>query len=516
MDIKVIEKLDLKARCGMLLIPVIQGRVLDDPVVRKVDKRLGGEVAGMAEQENFRGKSGQSLCFGTLGKAGPRRVCLLGLGEAGKLSEESYRRAAGSAAEALRRANARDAVVVSRVPGESDITIGELTGALVEGLVLGTYRFDKYKSRKDDEPRYEGPESVGVFCCDARGAARRQAAEALEAVIERSRLIAAGTLEARELVNEIPQEMTPLALADKARQLVKGIDGLKVRVMDRDQMAAEKMEAALAVARGSENPPCFIEITYEPAGVPQDDPLLVLVGKGVTFDSGGLNIKPGDHMSTMKTDMSGAAAVVNAIAVIARMKLPLRCAALVAAVENMPSGRSYKPDDVIRAMNGTTIEVGNTDAEGRLTLADALGWATHKLGAARIIDLATLTGSCVVALGPTTAGLFGNDEEWASLVRRAAEDAGEKVCRLPLDDDMNDDIKSDFADVKNIGSSRYGGAITAALFLKRFVRDTPWVHLDIAGPAWADKRRHYEPSGGTGFGVRTLVRVAEEMSARKK
>lgn len=220
-------------------------------------------------------------------------------------------------------------------------------------------------------------------------------------------------------------------------------------------------------------------------------------------------------MVTMKMDMSGAAAVISAITTIARLELPLRCAALVAAVENMPGGRSYRPDDVVRVMNGMTIEVGNTDAEGRLTLADALSWAIHKLGAGRIVDLATLTGACVVALGPTTAGVFGNDRKWLSMVLDAAQEAGEKCCNLPLDQDMLDDIKSEIADVKNIGATRWGGAITAALFLQKFVKDTAWVHLDIAGPAWADKKRHYEPVGGTGFGVRTLVRLAESLAAEK-
>ncbi|HLA39765.1 MAG TPA: M17 family metallopeptidase, partial [Candidatus Glassbacteria bacterium] len=194
----------------------------------------------------------------------------------------------------------------------------------------------------------------------------------------------------------------------------------------------------------------------------------------------------------------------------------IRCAALVAAVENMPCGGSYKPDDVVRALNGMTIEVGNTDAEGRVTLADSLSWAVSKLGATRIIDLATLTGACVVGLGPTTAGVFGNDGDWTRLVIEAAGAAGEKVCQLPLDEDLADDIRSEVADVKNMGATRFGGAITGALFLQKFVGELPWVHLDIAGPSWAEKRRHYEAVGGTGYGVRTLVRLAERLAAGRR
>ena len=514
MDFKIQEKMELKEARSILLIPVLQDKVLENPLVAGIDKALKAVVSQLAGQENFKGRTGQSLSFNTMGRIGPGRVCLLGLGAAEKLRHESYRRCGGVGAGWLRKARAENVTVVCQVPDGGKLTVGDIAGAVAEGLRLGLYRFDKYKSKDNGEPPYDGPGEVSLFCCDARGKAIKAVKPALEEVIRRALILAEGVITARELVNEIPEVMTPAELAERAGKISSGIKGLSCRVLDEKEMAAEKMGAALAVARGSDNRPRFIQLLYEPPKVHKKEALLAMVGKGVTFDSGGLNIKPGESMTAMKMDMSGAAAVISAITIIARMGLPLRCAAVVAAVENMPSGRSYRPDDIIRAMNGTTIEVGNTDAEGRLTLADSLSWAIHQLGAARVIDLATLTGACVVALGQTTAGVFGNDSEWLAEVQQAAAEAGEKCCNLPLDDDMNEDIKSEIADVKNIGATRWGGAITAALFLKKFVKDTPWVHLDIAGPAWAEKKRHYEPAGGTGYGVRTLVRLAESLAAK--
>jgi len=514
MDVKILEKLELKAPTSFLLIPVLQDKVLENPLVAEIDRALRGVIAQLADQESFKAKTGQSLNFNTMGKIGPKRVCFLGLGAAEKLKHETYRRTGGLGADWLRKFRAEDATVVCQVPKEVKLTVGDIAGAVVEGLRLGLYRFDKYKSKNDGEPPYEGPGGVSLFCCDARGKVIKGVKATMEAAVRRASILAEGVITARELVNEIPEVMTPAELAERARKLSSGIKGLSCRILDEKEMAAEKMDAALAVARGSENRPRFIELIYEPPKVPKTDPLFAMIGKGVTFDSGGLNIKTGEAMTTMKMDMSGAAAVISAITIIARLGFPLRCTAVVAAVENMPSGRSYRPDDIIRAMNGTTIEVGNTDAEGRLILADALSWAIHKLGAARVIDLATLTGACVVALGQTTAGIFGNDPEWLATVQQASAEAGEKCCNLPLDEDMSEDIKSEIADVKNIGATRWGGAITAALFLQKFVKETPWVHLDIAGPAWAEKKRHYEPVGGTGYGVRTLVRLAESLAAK--
>ncbi|HUU26775.1 MAG TPA: leucyl aminopeptidase [archaeon] len=515
MQIEFIERFDLTSPTDLLLLPVLQGKVLDDPLVSGLNLALDGALEKLAGQEKFKAKDSQSLNFNTLGRIGPQRVTLLGLGPVEKLSPETFRRAGGRAAESLQKYRVSGLTAACQLPEGADFTLDQAVGGFLEGLELGLYRFEKYKSKEDEEPSYSGPEMAGLFACDASGRPQGKKKK-LQAQARHAALVTQGVLTARDMINEIPEVMTPENLAKRAGELAAEVEGIKVRVLDEKAMAGEKMAAALAVARGSENSPRFIELVYDPPGVPGKEDLLVMVGKGVTFDSGGLNIKPGEHMATMKMDMSGAAAVISAITVIARLKLPLRVAAVVAAVENMPSGRAYRPDDVVRAMNGTTIEVGSTDAEGRLTLADALSWAITRLGAGRIVDLATLTGSCVVGLGPYTAGAMGNDKDWLSFVLDSAREAGEKCSELPLDQDLADDIKSEIADVKNIGATRFGGAIAGALFLEKFVRKTPWVHLDIAGPAWAEKKRHYQPAGGTGFGVRLLVRLAERLAARGK
>jgi len=490
MKIEIIKALDLKAASDLLVIPVCQESVFKSRPVAELDRALEGTLKKMVEEENFRGKPGQSLAFHAMNRVGATRVSLLGLGPGEKVTHERFRRLGGRAAEAARKYRAQAVTLAFQVPAASGVTVKQAVGAMVEGLSLGVYRFAKYKKEPEDLPPWEEPETVAIAGLGPQGKAYTDRG-ALKKLLERAEVLTEGVKIARDLVNEIPEVMTPEALARRAAELASATPGLKLKVMDKKKMAAQRMNAALAVARGSSREPCFIEIGYAP-GRAENGSGLFLVGKGVTFDSGGLNIKSGEHMSTMKMDMSGAAAVIAAITVIARLKLPVRVTALVAAVENLPGGRAYKPDDVVRAMDGTTIEVGNTDAEGRVTLADSLSWAVkHK--AERIVDLATLTGSCVVGLGPHTAGAFGNDPGWLDQVCRAAEQAGEKLSVLPLDEDMEDDNKSEIADVKNVGSTRYGGAITAALFLKKFVKKTPWVHLDIAGPAWADKKRDYAP-----------------------
>ena len=512
MKVEIAKALDLKNPVGLLVIPACQESVIKTHLALELDKALDGTLKKLVEEDNFKGKPGQILTFHTLGRVGANRVCLLGLGPEDKVTHERFRRFGGRAAEMARKYRAQTVALVCEVPAAPDLGVKLAVGAMVEGFSLGLYRFDKYKKDVDDRPHYKGPQTVKIVGFGPQGKAYTDRS-GLKKVVERAEVLTGGVRIARDLVNEIPEVMTPEELAKQAKELASGISGLKVKVMDEKSMARHKMNAALAVARGSDRTPRFIELSYAPRGAPKGTGLF-LVGKGVTFDSGGLNIKSGEHMSTMKMDMSGAAAVIAAITVIARLKLPVKVTSLVAAVENLPSGRAYKPDDVVAAMDGTTIEIGNTDAEGRITLADSLSWAI-KCQAERIVDLATLTGACVVGLGPHTAGAFGNDSDWLDQVCKAAEEAGEKMSRLPLDEDMENDIKSEIADVKNIGATRYGGAIAGALFLQKFIKETPWVHLDIAGPSWADKKRDYAPIGGTGFGVRRLVSLAESLAQEK-
>jgi leucyl aminopeptidase len=511
MEIKLIDRLDLSSKRDLLILPLTEGPLLDNPLAAAMDSALEGALSRAAGQEDFQGKIGQALALNTLGRLPVERIVLLGLGETTRLSSERRRRVAGRSVDHMRKVRAVSACLICQASTGGNFDPAGEAAAMAGGIELALYRFGKYKRDNGDKPPYEGPATLDLLVCGADGIQAPDSIEIREAV-DRAILVAGAVRSARDLINEIPQEMTPDCLARSAMELSGGIPGLSCRVLDEKEMEKEGMGAALAVGRGSDSSPRFIELAWSPDCRTDSSRHLVLVGKGVTFDSGGLNLKPGESMLSMKADMSGAAAVVCAITVIARLKLPLRVTALVAAVENMPSGRSYRPDDIVRAFDGTTIEIGNTDAEGRLTLADALGWAVARCGATCIVDLATLTGACMVGLGVQTAGVFGCPESWRDRVLTAAHLTGEKCAVLPLDEDLADDIKSENADVRNTGSTRYGGAITAALFLQRFVKDIPWTHLDIAGPAWTDKRRDYAGPGGTGFGVRTLVRLAEELS----
>ncbi len=324
----------------------------------------------------------------------------------------------------------------------------------------------------------------------------------LRTAVEQGTILGNAVNLTRELVNRPASDVYPESFADLAQQLATEL-GLRCDVLDEGRLRQERMGSLLAVAQGSARPPRVVVLEHR--GGNPDGPVLALVGKGVTFDSGGLSLKPNDSMKTMKADMAGAATVLGVMSAIARLKLPVNVCGYMGMVENMPSGTSYKLGDVLTARNGVTIEVLNTDAEGRLVLADVLSFAVDR-GAARLIDLATLTGACVVALGEEVVGAFTNDDAWCSEVLAAAEVAGEPVWKLPMFDSYDEQLKSDVSDVKNVGT-RWGGAITAAKFLQRFVGDTPWVHLDIAGPAFAESSKDHQDSGATGAMVQTLVEL---------
>lgn len=357
---------------------------------------------------------------------------------------------------------------------------------LAEGILLGAYRFDRYKGSREEKP-------VAI-----------QLSGANPEEVERAKKVAEGVYWARDLVNEPPNVLTPEALAEAALSL-KAF-GVEVEVLDEEAIQALGMGAFLAVAQGSENPPRFIALRYAPEGARER---LDLVGKGLTFDSGGYSLKPTEGMATMKGDMAGGAAVLGAMKSAALLGLPVEIRGYIAACENMVSGRAYRLGDVLKTLSGKTVEVMNTDAEGRLTLADALAYAERQ-EAKRILELSTLTGSAVVALGEEVAALFATEETWGKQVEEAAKKAGEKVWPLPLEKAYREKLKSPVADLKNVGD-RNGGAITAALFLTEFV-SVPLVHLDIAGPAFAKKAHALGPEGGTGFGVRTVLKVAQGLS----
>lgn len=437
--------------------------------------------------EGFRGKAGKLLVVPVADKT-VRFAVIAGLGPEDKITPERVRVAAFSASRAAASRGCSALSLTMPKAGDAD-----RSRAAAEGCALASYRFDKYLTR-DDADRFAAIEEVTVF-------------DGCEKALEEGRILGESQCWTRDIANEPGCAVNPEVLAAKAQELAAEL-GLKCEIWDEKRIADENMGAYSAVASGSANPPRFIHITYEPENAKGH---IALVGKGLTFDSGGLDIKPSEFMLTMKGDKSGACAVLGAIRAAALMKLPWKVTAIVAAAENMPGGSAYRPDDILRARNGKTIEVNNTDAEGRLTLADALCYASE-LKPDMIVDIATLTGACAVALGSTTAGLFTNNDEFGDKVLKASAASGERLWKLPMDDpNLREKIKSPFADLVNSGG-RYGGAITAAMFLEAFVdKDIPWVHLDIASADFASTPYAYYVKGATGFGMRTLAELVREL-----
>jgi len=440
-----------------------------------------------------------------LAHAGGKRWLVVGLGEREDFTPERARVAAAVARERAKELSTR--TLCWQLPDGVGESSGEVAAALVQGTVLADYSFDMHKSQAPP---------TGAAAADGTQAKPKHleglilAGEGdLAGAVAEAGIVAQAANEARDLQNRPANDLTPSALADHARRLGDELEHLSVEVEGRAGIVERGMGAFAAVAQGSEQEPALITLRYEPPGLPGSGahpPILGLVGKAVTFDSGGISLKPGPKMSEMKFDMSGGAAVLSAIAAIARIGLPVRIVGVVGATENLPSGRSVKPGDIVTASNGKTIEVNNTDAEGRLVLADCLCHAIA-CGAERVIDLATLTGAVIVALGSTYAGLLCNDEELAEQVTEAGRRSGEIVWRLPLHPEYDELIKGRYADLDNAPEGRKAGTIVGATFLSHFVGDTPWAHLDIAGSAW-ELGRAYVGKGASGYGVRLLVDLA--------
>ncbi len=467
------------APADAVVVGVWEGRRFDDFGASLLD-RMPWLTAHLDDAE-FTGKAGQ-IAVVPGGEAVPyRKVALVGLGDAP--DHEQLRRAAGSAARALNTSATVATTLHLTVPGAAE--------AVGCGFELGAYSYTKHKT----EPKPSALSSVVLV-----GAGDDEVAAAAVGGV-----IADGVNLARDLINEPAMGKPPAVLADRAVAIAAEV-GLVVKVLDEKQIVAERLGGLHGVSLGATNPPRLVELRYEPPGATA---FLAVVGKGIVFDSGGLSLKPPDSMETMKTDMSGAAAVFAAMRTIATLKLPIKVVGITPLTENMPGGAALRPGDVLRARNGKTIEVLNTDAEGRLILADGLSLAAE-MKPDLIVDLATLTGAISVALGEKIAGLFGSDAA-TETVAAAAQAAGERVWRMPLPSDYRKNIDSEIADMKNTGT-KYGGAISAALLLKEFVGDIPWAHLDIAGPARSTEAEHYVAKGGTGFGVRTLVELARRMS----
>ena len=476
--------MDIKSHVGNVIEAGIKSAVIlffegDFKPLSKLGRGMSTRVKRAMETVNFKGREGQIERIPLPGQK-TELVYLVGLGKKEKADLDTYRRMIAITVKRLKKEGVEEALVVSP---RMDHKISQ---ALAEGAILGNYSFDKYKTSEEEKKKVR---KLVFYKAD-------------ETALKKGVVLAESQNYARSLVNEPGNVINPVTLAEEAKKLAKEFK-LQCRIYDEQEIQDMGMLALWSVGKGSATPPRFIHLTYKPRGRVKDR--IVIVGKGLTFDSGGLNIKPGDYMRTMKMDKSGACAVLGIMRAVAQLKPKVEVHGIIGAAENMPSGTAYRPDDIIRAKNGKYIEIDNTDAEGRVTLADALSYASE-LKPSKIIDMATLTGACMVALGEYTAGLFTNSKNFAQEIKKIAKETGERVWELPMDDDrLRKKIKKGPADVVNTGG-RYGGAITAAMFLEEFVGEgIEWIHLDIAGPAWSKEDYGYYTQGGTGFGVRTCV-----------
>ena len=469
-------------------------------LLKTLDNAVGGLITEVIKSEEFAAKEGETTYFHVAGKnLRARRLLLIGCGDRGSYQAAQVTQMAGSAARFLRSKNAKSIAIFPR----SELDAEKAAQATISGAIMGLFEPDKYRT-KDQEKRQLEKIAVVIEGADAK---------ALQRGAERGRIIGESANFTRDLANEPGGYLTPTILADRAKAVAKEF-GLSIDVLDQKRMEKLGMGSLLSVSRGSEEPPRLIVMKYEPKkSSGRKNGLLALIGKGITFDSGGISLKPGENMELMKYDMTGAATVVGAMRAIAQLKPSIPVLGVAPCSENLPSGKATKPGDVVKAMTGKTIEVINTDAEGRLVLADAIAYA-KKLGATRIIDMATLTGAVSIALGDVNTAILGTDQTLIDEVIAAGKEVGEKFWQLPLDKEYTNQIKSDIADIKNVGGKK-AGTITAAAFLKEFAEDTPWAHLDIAGTAWGDPATPYRAKGPTGVAVRTLIEFVER-SARQK
>ncbi|MCZ6463277.1 MAG: leucyl aminopeptidase [Proteobacteria bacterium] len=506
---------DLRAiRCDLLAIPLFVGDPSErrlPPRLAALDRELGSPVAAVLASGDFRGRPADSVLVYPPAGSSVKRILLLGMGVEAAVDAEALRRCAGSAVRRAVQLRAPSVALV--VPGGRRVQPPAAAQALAEGAVLGGFRFDAYREEKADE----GPADVTAIQLvfdrlASPGRARTAAA--------RGTVLAESQNLARRLSNEPANALPPAVLAQEAQKMAKQV-GLDCLVMEVPELKKRGMGGILAVGQGSSNPPRLVVLEHNArrsaraaksrrkkasARTGRPLPTICLVGKGITFDSGGISIKPSAGMQDMKHDMSGAAAVVGALRAAALLRIPLHVVGLIAAAENLPSGTAYRPGDIVRTLSGKTIEILNTDAEGRVVLADALTYAVDEYEPEAVVDLATLTGACMIALGPWATGVFGNNDRLVERIRRAGESAGERAWPMPLLDEHREAMKSKVADLRN-AAGREAGASTAAGFLAAFVGDVPWTHLDIAGTGWTDRARPYQPIGATGVGVRLLLEL---------
>ena len=499
MEIRVLAGDVTQTRAGAVMVGIFEGTEALADHLTAVDKALEGAISRLVEQGEIKGKLGEITLVHSLGRLPSDRVVVAGLGKKQELTKDRLRGVVAEAARLLQRKSVETMATGLLGAGIAGIAPEGAAQAITEGALLGTYSFRKHITK---EAEHGDLKQLLIVTADEADR------PILEPGCHRGRVIAEAVNFARDMVNEPANYMAPGDMAEAAKKLAQGY-GLGLTVLEKDRMQELGMGALLGVSQGSCQPPRFIVLDYKGGDSGVVD--LALVGKGITFDSGGISIKPSEKMEEMKTDMAGGAAVMAAMAAIAQLKPRINVTALVPAVENLPSGSALRPGDIVTAMTGKTIEIISTDAEGRLILADALGYAV-KLGARFIVDVATLTGAIRIALGAVCSGAFGNNQGLVDKVLAAGAEAGEPIWQMPMYDDYKEQNKSDVADIKNVGG-RLAGAITAAQFLAEFVGDTPWLHLDIAGTSTTDKERHHLVKGATGVAVATLVNLALSISA---
>ncbi len=495
MKIKILTQSILDYTGEILIVNLFEGVQVPGGATGAVDKALDSAISTMIKSGDITGKLGETFLFPTFGKIKAKKVMVVGLGKSENFGREEIRRASGSAAMAAKRAKAKRVGTILHGAGIGGINPEVASQALTEGTILGLYEFNAYKMSKE-----EGIEEFAIVEID------RNKIKMIEKGVNLGSILAESQNIARDLTNEPANNLTPQKFEERMHQLIAKLgltEKITITVMDKKEIEKLQMGALLSVGQGSENEPRFITLRYKNS----QGPLIALIGKTLTFDAGGISLKSAEGMGAMKGDMTGGGVVFATTLALARSEARVNLLTIIPAVENMPSGKASRPGDVVRAMNRRTIEIISTDAEGRMTLADALCYA-EKEKAEIICDIATLTGGCAIAFGDVTAAVMGNDQGLIDKLLEVSKRTGERMWQLPLFEEYEEKLKSDIADIKN-SAGRLASPITAGMFLKSFVARAKWVHIDIAGKEFAEKESFYQPKGATGFGVRTLFEFCQ-------
>ncbi len=485
------------AAVDALAVVVFKDEKANGGLLKDLDKLVGGNISSVLKTEEFKGDSGETayFLFESKGKNTANRLLLIGAGDKTDYKTSDVSVISGAATRFLRKRNVKSFALMPRSDGDA----ADVAKCAMQGVVTSQFELDKYKTQD------KNGKSVDNFVLFVEGAKEKDLKDGLR----RGEIIGDSMNFTRDLANEPPNILHPTEMANRAQKMAKEV-GLKCEILDQKQMEKLGMGSLISVTLGSSQPPKMIVLKYEPKKLTgKKGELLAIVGKGITFDTGGISIKPAEGMDAMKYDMSGGATVIGTMRAIALLQPTIPVLGIVAAVENMPDGNATRPSDVVTAMNGKTVEILNTDAEGRLVLADAVAYA-EKQGATRIIDMATLTGAVIIALGDLNTAVLGNDQDLVDEIIACGKEVGENFWQLPIGAEYSKAIKSDIADIKNIGGGRKAGTIIGAVFIQEFVKNAKWAHLDIAGTAWADNEKPHHSKGPTAIAVRTLLKLVEK------